>query len=75
MNLMKHAKAAERLLAAERDLAAHRVMFESIDASPSFLARLAASEREMIRLQADNEELRQELTRRDRPARRHLRVV
>ena len=62
----------ERLLVVERDLAAHRVLYGSPEASPAFLARLDVSEREVRKLLAENDELRHELTRRDR---RHLRVV
>lgn len=71
-HLTKHIADLERLLLAERELAAHRVQFGTPEASPAFLARLERSEKEVQRLQADNDELRRELTRRDR---RHLRVV
>lgn len=71
-HITKRIEELERLLVVQRDLAAHRVMFGSPEASPAFLARLERSENEVRRLQADNDELRRELTRQPR---RRLRVV
>lgn len=74
-HILKRIDDLERLLVIERELVAHRVLFGSPEASPAFLARLESAEREMIRLQADNDELRHELTRRDSREKRHLRMV